>query len=436
MDSKTTKPNIRSLLGEECIYTVHSSGLPVYFIPKDFSVNYALLGVRYGSLDNHFVFAGKEYRPPKGIAHFLEHKMFENPDGEDTFVKFSRTGADANAYTTFTRTAYLFSCSEHFEESLEILLKSCFTPYFTRENVKKEQGIIAEEIRMYEDDPFDTLYFSLMRCMYSEIELGVSICGTEESISEITPELLQNCYSAFYRPENMALCLCGNLNIDSVFPILDRILGTAPSPLPPPSVLRRSEGRQVVCPEMKIKADVALPLFAAGFKDTDISKDPVKRLRKYAAMAILFEALFGGSAEFAYQLYKDGDITGALDFEFDHNQNYSYLLLTGESPAPEKVKEKLYGYLAEIGAKGIDPIRLEGGRRIVYSQFLSTFDRTESIANEILTYVFEEQDMLSYGDLILDITDSECKALFDSIFKPEHAAFVSLYPESESEEST
>ena len=149
MHTNTKKPDMRALLGEECISFVHASGLPVHLIPKDFSVSYALLGVRYGSLDNRFTVQGKEFCPPKGIAHFLEHKMFENPDMEDTFLKFSRTGADANAYTTFTRTAYLFSCSENFEKSLKILLESCFTPYFTKENVNKEKGIIAEEIRMY-----------------------------------------------------------------------------------------------------------------------------------------------------------------------------------------------------------------------------------------------------------------------------------------------
>ena len=149
---------IHPLLDERCISFTHESGLDVHIIPKDFSVTYALLGVRYGSLDNLFTLDGKKYRLPKGVAHFLEHKMFENPDGEDTFLKFARTGADANAYTTFSRTAYLFSCTEQFEKSLEILLESCFTPYFT-----------------------------------------------EESINKISAELLNACHEGFYRPDNMAL---------------------------------------------------------------------------------------------------------------------------------------------------------------------------------------------------------------------------------------
>ena len=427
---------IQSLLGEQCISFVHASGLPVYIIPKDFSVTYALLGVQYGSLDNKFVLNGKEVTPALGIAHFLEHKMFENPDGEDTFLKFSRTGADGNAYTTFTRTAYLFSCTENFEQSLEILLKSTATAYFTKENVEKEKGIIAEEIRMYEDDPYDTLYFSTMRCMYEKLALGSSICGTEESIQNITPEDLYDCYNSFYQNQNMALCLCGKVDKETVIPILDKVYGTVKSNAPIPTVIIEKEEATVSQNDLRLTGDVAIPLFTVGFKDVDISPDPIVRLRKYATMAILFEALFGGSADFSYQLYSSGSITSALDYEFEHKKQYSYLLLHGEGRNPEKVKNALFDYLLALSQNGIDPARLEGARRIVYSQFLSTFDRTESIANEILTYIFEQQDMLSYGDLVLSITDKECTDLFHSFFKRDHATFAALYPEQESEDLT
>ncbi len=427
---------IQNRLGEQCISFVHPSGLPVFLIPKDFSVSYAILGVRYGSLDNHFRSGNKTVHPPMGIAHFLEHKLFENPDGEDTFVKFSRTGADANAYTTFTRTAYLFSATEKFEESLSVLLESCMTPYFTKENVEKEQGIIAEEIRMYEDDPFDMLYFSLMRAMYKKTDLGVSICGTEDSISQITPELLYDCYNSFYHPKNMALCLCGNITKEQIIPVLNKVLGCVPQQVPEVSPLVEKENEDVLTRDLKLHGDVVLPLFAAGFKYSNISDDPAVRLTKYATMAILFEALFGGSTDFAYKLYSESIITGALDFEFDHNKRYSYLILQGECPEPDKVKAELCSYLASIRQNGIDKERLDGARKIVYSQFLSTFDRTESISNEILTYVFEEQDMLSYGELVLSITNEACLQLFEEFFHDNHFTFAALYPDNESEENT
>lgn len=425
-----------ALLSEKCISFTHSSGLDVYIIPKDFSVTYALLGVRYGSLDNRFSYNGKQYTMPKGIAHFLEHKMFENPDGEDTFLKFSRTGADANAYTSFGRTAYLFSCTDQFEHSLSILLESCFTPHFTEENVQKEKGIIAEEIRMYEDDPFDSLYFALMRAMYQNIDLGSSICGSEESIEEITSDLLYSCYNRFYRPENMALCLCGQVDEKAVVSVLDRVLGTSRRKDPLPLTSDVSEPSRVLKTELTMHGDAVIPLFSVGFKDTDIDPDPKKRLKKYATMSILFEALFGGSTDFAYDLYKDGCITCALDYEYEHKKPYSYLMLHGESPDPTIVKTRLYAYLEQIRQNGIDPARLEGARRIVYSQFLSVFDRTESIANEILAYVFEEQNMLDYGDVVLSVTNEDCHDLFANFFQSERMTFAALYPYNESEEST
>lgn len=426
---------VHPLLDERCISFTHESGLAVHIIPKDFSVSYALLGVRYGSLDNLFTLDGKKYPLPKGVAHFLEHKMFENPDGEDTFLKFARTGADANAYTTFSRTAYLFSCTEQFEKSLEILLESCFTPYFTKENVEKEMGIIAEEIRMYEDDPFDTLYFALMRAMYRHVDLGTSICGTEESINKISAELLNACHEGFYRPDNMALCLCGQVDEAAVKAILDRILGKEKPLSAAPILHTEKEEENVLQKKICLRGDAVIPLFSAGFKDTDIHSDPDVRLKKYATMAILFEALFGGSTNFAYELYRDGVITCALDYEFEHKKQYSYLMLHGESPAPDEVKSRLDAYLESIRQNGLDPDRLEGARRIVYSQFLSVFDRTESIANEILAYVFEDQNMLSYGDTVLSVTNEDCQKLFHSFFHPDHTAFAALYPYNESEES-
>ena len=426
---------IHPLLDEKYISFTHESGLSVHIIPKDFSVTYALLGVRYGSLDNNFTFDGKQYSLPKGVAHFLEHKMFENPDGEDTFLKFARTGADANAYTTFSRTAYLFSCTEQFEKSLEILLESCFTPYFTKENVEKEKGIIAEEIRMYEDDPFDTLYFALMRAMYRHVDLGTSICGSEESIDKITPELLYACHEGFYRPDNMTLCLCGKVDEKTVTDILNKVLGKKTKQTALPVVFDEKEAPSVLKKEICLHADAVIPLFSAGFKDIDISSNEKQRLTKYATMAILFEALFGGSSEFAYELYRDGVITCALDYEFEHKKQYSYMMLHGESPDPSVVKARLCAYLESIRQNGIDPDRLDGARKIVYSQFLSVFDRTESIANEILAYVFEDQNMLEYGDIVLSITNDCCQKVFEEFFKDEHFTFASLYPYPEREES-
>ena len=214
-----------ALLREHYYEMRHRSGLSVYVFPKKLTSTYAILSTRYGAMDTGFRASdGKFVTVPDGVAHFLEHKLFENPDGSDSFAKFSVWGADANAYTTANRTAYLFSCTEHFSEALEELLTFVTTPYFTPETVKKEQGIIAEEIRMYDDSPWDRCFQQLMEAMYAECGIRKNICGTERSIGEITDRLLYDCYRIFYQLSNMALVVCGDVTPEEVAAVCDRIL--------------------------------------------------------------------------------------------------------------------------------------------------------------------------------------------------------------------
>ena len=218
MSNKESKKTVKSrLLGEEYTLIKHESGLTICIFPKKMSVTYAIITTKFGSLDSRFRTGdGVIHQVPDGVAHFLEHKMFENPDGEDTFEKFSRTGADANAFTSLRDTSYVFSCTENVGESLKILLGSVFTPYFTEENVKKEQGIIAQEINMGDDDPGSVLFLDLMNCLYSKNGIKTDVAGTVESIMKITPDILYECYRAFYLPGNMMLCVCGDVSADEV----------------------------------------------------------------------------------------------------------------------------------------------------------------------------------------------------------------------------
>ena len=194
-------------LKEEYYKYTHKSGLEVYVFPKKLSTTYALFATRYGSIDSRFKLAGDEKftEMPDGIAHYLEHKLFENPNGEDTFTRYAKYGASANAYTSNTMTAYLFSCTSNFKESLEILLDFVTTPYFTPETVEKEQGIIAQEIRMYDDHPFRRLYHMLLESLYEKHNVRINVAGTVESISHITADILYECYRVFYNLSNMKL---------------------------------------------------------------------------------------------------------------------------------------------------------------------------------------------------------------------------------------
>jgi len=214
-----------ALLREKYTYIEHASGLPIYVFPKAMTNTYALFATKYGSLDTTFAVGdGKPVTVPDGIAHFLEHKLFEAPDGTDTFTRFSALGADSNAYTDYNKTAYLFGCTENAEEALAELLTFVTQPHFTDESVARERGIIAEEIREDEDSPWERAYLNLLSALYHKNPVRKNIVGTVKTIQKITPKLLYKCYNAFYRLDNMALVVCGNITPEAVVAVADRIL--------------------------------------------------------------------------------------------------------------------------------------------------------------------------------------------------------------------
>ena len=262
------------LLREKYDLIEHESGLSIYVFPKKLTSTYALFATKYGSIDNAFVENGTEITVPDGIAHFLEHKLFENEDGSDSFSRFSALGADANAYTSYQRTAYLFSCTENFEESLEELLRFVTTPHFTEASVKKEQGIIAEEIRMYEDSPWDRCQRLLLCALYHHHPVKKNICGSIKSIGEITPELLYRCHRAFYHPSNMALIVCGDVNAKQVTSIVDRVLPKKEKPHTLERILPK-EPPTVAKKRMDCRMQVSKPLFYIGVKDPVMIADPL-----------------------------------------------------------------------------------------------------------------------------------------------------------------
>jgi predicted Zn-dependent peptidase len=211
------------------IYQKHPTGLDIYVAPKSgYSSQYAIFGTKYGSIDNLFKEGEKSTAVPEGIAHFLEHKLFESEDG-DTFSRFAKTGASANAYTSFDRTCYLFSCTSEFRASLEILLDFVQKPYFTKKTVQKEQGIIGQEIKMYDDDPNWQVFFGLLRSLYHAHPVKTDIAGTAQSIAQITPELLYKCYQSFYNLNNMVLCVAGDVDPSLVLEVADTLLKPAPA---------------------------------------------------------------------------------------------------------------------------------------------------------------------------------------------------------------
>lgn len=426
MSNIITKEN--ALIGEKYYYTKHKSGLDIYLVPKKLSTSYAVIGTRYGSVDNRFKKkSDAEFTVvPDGIAHFLEHKMFENEDGVDTFERFAALGAQANAYTSFDMTAYLFSCTQKFAESLEVLLDYVTHPYFTEQTVEKEQGIIAQEIRMGEDNPGRALLFGMLKSLYHKHNVRIEIAGTVESISKITAPLLYSSYNTFYNLNNMALCVSGDVEMNTILDVADRILKPA-EPFEIESVAE-PEPENVASPRFSRQMQVSKPIFAIGVKNTFISADPDERMRESAAISVMTDILFGKSSEFYNKLYEDGLITGDLDIWDEHNRSYSFVCLSGESNDPEAVYKRFLDYVEEIKTKGMDEEEFTRCKRIMYSSFVRSFDSTDEIANNFLSYVFDGGDMLDYSDVVASLDINYANELFARIFKEGHFNLTTVMP--------
>ncbi len=409
----------------------HPSGLDIYIFPKKMQTTYAIFGTRYGSLHNRFRLEteAEMVTVPDGIAHFLEHKLFTNEDGSDSFERFSEYGADANAYTSFNKTAYLFSCTERFEDSLSELLDFVTHPYFDKESVESEMGIISEEIRMYDDTPSDRCFYGLLEAMYEHHSLRRNICGSCESIRKITPKLLYRCYDCFYQLSNMALIVCGDVDAETVLRLADRHLPKAASGIP---VICANENENepphVFCAEHVENMQVAKPLFAIGFKDTAIPTDPEARQRKDAVMAILDEMLFARAGELYASLFERELISPAFSYDYTISESFAYHSLAGEADDPRVVLAEIRAYLNQKKKDGLSYEDFERARRVMYAEFVKSFDSTDNIANNLLNFICEDSDLLHYADILADVRFDEVKDAFDTAFREEYTALSIIMP--------
>ncbi len=416
-------------LGEKYYVTKHKSGLEIYVFPKKLTKYYALFATRYGAIDNAFKLEGEDEftRVPDGIAHFLEHKMFENEDGVDTFERYAKFGASANAYTSNTMTAYLFSCTEHFYNSLEILLDFVTHPYFTPETVQKEQGIIGQEIRMYEDNPGNRLFMGLMEAMYEKNNMRIDIAGTVESISEITADILYKCYNTFYDLSNMALAVSGDVDVDKVLEVADKILKVCNAQ----KIIRcypEGEKAEVFKKRYSANLQVAKPMFMIGVKDIDISSDPKIRQWKSAAVNILDSMLFSRSGAFYNELYDQGLISPNLGYGYDHAKTYSFNIISGEADNPELIYDRFVKYIDDKKQNGLDRDAFERCKRVAYAANVCSYENTDYIANMLINNVFEETDMFGYTDIISSITFEDVTELLNKIFKEEYYTMSVVNP--------
>lgn len=428
MKTNKTEWKSSSVLGERYAILHHKSGLDIYVFPKCRSSAYALFATRYGAADNEFRLAGDAdfTKVPDGIAHFLEHKLFENEDGSDAFEQFAATGANANAFTSSLLTAYLFSCTENFDESLGILLDMVTHPHFTEKNVQKEQGIIAQEIRMGEDSPSRALYYGAIRAMYQVNHQRINVAGTVESIAEITPELLYRCYRVFYNLGNMALFICGDVTPEQIAAVADAHLPEAETL----TIERREEPEPDAVADHRFYKEmpVAKPLFAIGVKDTASVTDPALRLRRQCVMDILNTVLFSSSSPFREELYEAGLIGTSLSYGYSVCDRYAYNMITGESADPETVFRRYTDYISEIKKTGISADAFERCRRVVYANCVASYDDTEEIAHSLMEFVFDDEELFDEPGAIASVTLDEVNEALRTMLSEDKTVLAVIAP--------
>lgn len=390
------------------------NGLQVYVLRKEgFRKIYSTFTTKYGSIDNHFRVEGREeFRVPDGIAHFLEHKMFEEPTG-DVFAAFASKGASVNAYTSFDRTSYLFSATDNIRENLTTLINFVQNPYFTDENVEKEKGIIGQEIKMYQDHPDWRSYFGLIEAMYTRHPVHIDIAGTVESIAKITKETLYDCYRTFYHPSNMSLFVVGGVNPEEIINLVKE--NQAGKSFEPQGAIHRyfeAEPPEVKERRRTIHLPVSLPKCLFGFKEIHTRLDGNALLRKELATKLVLDALFSPSSEMYQKLYDEKLITDSFGHEYNIAEDYAFSVLGGDTPDPERMLERVREETDRLLERGLPEEALERSRRKKIGGFLRMLNSPEAIAGEFTKYRFKGSNLFDMLSVYETITLEEANARF------------------------
>ena len=394
-----------SRTGDSCIHVKHKSGLDIYISEmKGFNSIEAVMGVNYGSVNTMFRQAGEaDYTVvPEGIAHFLEHKLFENKD-VGVFELYAKTGASCNAFTSFDKTGYLFSCSGRCQENLGILLDFIQNPYFTEENVEKEMGIIGQEIQMTGDDPDWRVFFNMLRCMYHSHPVKTDIAGTEESISHITPELLYKCYDTFYNLNNMALSIAGNISADEVLAVCDEHL--SPCEDKGLECVFPDEPETVVQNRFSEKLDIGASIFTLGYKCRPcVGKE---RLKKVLVASIAGDILTDPSSVLYSRMLKEGIINSSFSYEIFNGNGYFVFVISGDSESPDAVRDNVAAEVERIKSEGIAERDFRRFQKGIYAGIVREQNNVEAVANVMLGAYLDGVSPFDAMDMLAELTPED-----------------------------
>ena len=399
------------MLDEELYINQLSSGIKCYIMPKaGYVEKQAMLTVCYGSADSRYTVNNQTVKNPEGIAHFLEHKLFEGEDNA-LFGRFTEIGGSVNAFTTFNQTAYYVSCIDNFEDNLKLLFSFCQNPHITDENVEKEKGIISQEIRMYDDTPSWRAYMNLNAALYGDSPLSASITGSVDSIQNIFRQDLLNCYRSFYFPENMALVCAGDLDPDQVARLTDASIIPKPN-----NDIKRGYSTDSSGANQKyidVSMPISMPLFDLGFKETDFDCHPCMRI---VSSKILLDMIAGESSELYERMYNENLIDGSFGMDYISGTSHGVSIFSGASPDPVLVREYILNEIQLLKRSGLNRIRFENIKRKHIGRYIRGFNSIGQIAQTQADLYTKGLDVFELMDCFSNITFEQAQARLSSHF--------------------
>ena len=416
-------------INETLYHEVLPNGLTVYVLPKnDYHKTYGLFSTNYGSIDNEFIPYGEKekVKVPDGIAHFLEHKLFEKEDG-DVFQLFGQQGASANAFTSFTKTSYLFSTTDQVEQNLTTLIDFVQAPYFTEETVNKEKGIIGQEIQMYEDDPNWRMFFGILNNLYPAHPLHIDIAGTVESIDKITAQDLYTCYRTFYQPSNMVLFVVGKMEPEKLMKLIRE--NQEAKNFPPKQEIVRyfPENTKEIIKQSALEAAITRDKFVLGIKGLDtLPQEGTELLRYKTAINLLFQMILGNTSRNYLAMYNQGIIDDSFGFEFSLDREFHFADFSGDTDEPEKaaekVKEIILGFAddPEVSEMNLDLLKKK-----MLGQYFQSLNSIEYIANQFTQSLFGDRTLFDLPEIIDSIQMKDVLAAGEAFISEE--AFSELY---------
>ena len=412
---------IENLKVKEKVYIEKlENGLTVMIIPKqDIQKKYIILGTHYGSNDSTFIIPGEEKETvvPKGVAHFLEHKLFEQENGTNSLDVLTSLGVNANAYTTNDHTAYLYECTDNFYEALDEFMDYVQHPYFTDENVEKEKGIIGQEIMMYDDYPEWKVYLNALEAMYHNNPVKLDITGTIETISKIDKDILYKCYNTFYNPSNMVLVAAGTFEPEKLLEEIKKRL----IPNKSNGEIKRiypEEPETIVKERIKQKMQVSQSLYTIGIKDKPVKND--QKVKKHIAIEIILNILIGTSSNLYQKLYKQGIIYNMPSLEYEFTDEYAHVLLTGQSNDTEKLYEELRNEIDRLKKVGICEEDFSRIKKTIYGGYIKEYEDVADIARMFLSDYFKGIISFEYLEEIEGINVEYVHQVLKDVFKNEN----------------